>query len=145
MGVLFLLNACSGKTDHQPTKSLNPNGDSELAVLMRKMVKSLEENRVLLLENKDIAHFPFEVNELLTAASTAGSINDRAAYESFTYNFIDSVNVFYTSEANKIRHFNGTVQACISCHETFCMGPIPVMERLKFTQTELDSLSQLSK
>lgn len=143
LGILFFLCACAGKTEKQTEKSLNPNGDSELAILMRKMVKTLEENRALLLENKSIVHLPFEVNELLTATSTAGSINDRAAYESFTYNFIDSVNVFYTSDANKIRQFNGMVQACISCHETFCMGPIPVMERLKFTQTELDSLYEL--
>ncbi len=142
---LLLLASCWSNNEPAKIKPFNPNGDSELAILMRKMVKTLETNKELLRNNQPPEDFSFDVAELLTAEPTKGSINDRPAYEAFTNNFIDSVAVFYTESANKVKNYNALINACISCHETFCMGPIPVMQRLKFSNHQVDSLEQITK
>lgn len=137
--------ACWSKNEPAKIKPFNPNGDSELAILMRKMVQTLEKNRELLQQQQTPEDFPFDMEELFTAEPTKGSINDQAAYEAFARNFTDSVAIFYTEQANRFRHYNAMINSCISCHETFCMGPIPVMQRLKFSTKELDSLEQITR
>lgn len=112
--------------------SINPNGTSELAALMRRLADIAEENRRLLEENKTPAAWPDDINKLLTAQATDSDIKG-SHYDAFAGDFIAAARSFNQSLGNskesKSRH-NAVVGACVSCHEQACAGPLVRIKKL---------------
>ncbi len=102
-------------------KPLNPNGDSELAILMREMANWMDSCKVAIVEKKSPPSTPESFKMLKTAKRTDPNI-DESTYQSMAHLFETNVANFESnSDSTK---FNQVVDACVSCHKSFCQGPL---------------------
>lgn len=112
------------------TKPLNPNGDSELALLMRAMAAFTDSTKQDLLNNRSIDPKPENFKTILTAKKTDESI-DNSVFAPLASNYLARVDDFYAaSPENKKEAFNDMVNSCIGCHQNFCHGPIKRIQKL---------------
>lgn len=143
---IVLLAACQSQTKtedkgHNPESeeapaarvdSINPNGTSELAALMRQLADFAEANRQRLESNQAPAAWPDDVNKLLSAQATDAEIKG-PHYDAFAHDFIATARRFNETVANpaesRLRH-NAVVGACVSCHEQACAGPLVRIKKL---------------
>ena len=112
-------------------KPLNPNGDSELAVLMRDMNKSTASFKELIKEGKLPEKFPEEFLKIHTAKHT-DETTKTPVFDGFANNYINQLNKLYGSPKEELtNNYNAFVQACVDCHHAFCPGPIKTINKLK--------------
>lgn len=148
MLALFALSAglvqCSGnKTEEKSmakdsssscTKPVNPNGDSELALLMRNMLQSAKSMKELVKEGKMPEKFPEEFLKIHTAKPT-DSETKKASFDGFASNYINNLQTFYASPKEELtKNYNAVVNACVSCHLEHCPGPLTAINKLKIEQ-----------
>ncbi len=116
-------NADSAKQACAP-KPVNPNGDSELAILMREMANWTDSCKATIVSGRIIPAKPEKLNTLHTAKRTDETI-DVSLFNSMASLYQSKVSEFEKSNsANKTEMFNAMVGACVSCHENFCQGPL---------------------
>lgn len=136
--IVFGISACGGDAQHEAkdsvaacnANSLNPNGDSELALLMREMAAFTDSAKQDLLNGREIAAKPDHIRNILSAKKTDESI-DKAIFTPLAQNYLGRVEDFYGAKPEqKTEAFNNMVKACISCHENFCGGPIKRIQKL---------------
>ncbi len=141
----ILLVACSGDGKNASNADscktpLNPNGDSELALLMRQLsnwndsLKTKLEKRALTAEEMRL---PENVQTLLTAQRTDTTI-DKALFKSMADFYLAQAEQFSHAgmqQADQVKYFNATVRACVSCHENFCHGPIKRINKMFVAET----------
>jgi hypothetical protein len=135
---VVVLFSCNGDDEKIPadsaaackTNSLNPNGDSELALLMRELAAFTDSVKQDLLHNRTPRPKPENLSTILTAKKTDEHI-DRSIYDPFARSYIANVEFFYDSKPeDQIENYNAMVKMCISCHENFCGGPIKRIQKL---------------
>lgn len=124
-----------GKISFQDTtncaKPLNPNGDSELALLMREMMKSSESLKDAINKGNLPKEFP-EAFLKIHSAKPTDSETKKESFNVFADNYIDNLKILYGSnKSNIIQNYNAVVSACISCHTEHCPGPIKAIVKLK--------------
>jgi hypothetical protein len=133
--VLFISCANDGsktKTDTLASckKSLNPNGDSELAILMREFAAYTDSVKSDLKNNREPRPKPANLSKILTAKKTDENL-DNSVFIPFAQSYIANVENFYTVEkSERVNAYNGMVNMCITCHQHFCGGPIKRIEKL---------------
>ncbi len=116
---------CSSK------KPLNPNGDSELALLMRSMNTSTASFRELIKQGKLPEKFPEEFLKIHTAKPTDPATST-PIFEGFATSYLNGLNKLYASPKDQLTsNFNIFVQGCVDCHQQFCPGPIKTINKLK--------------
>jgi hypothetical protein len=131
--------ACSGETEKKEEKKdssgasckpLNPNGDSELALLMRKMAGWNDTLRARISRNgsltaEDLKPLP-DYRMLLTAKPTDAHL-DRETFAPLASLYLGQVDQFSASGQDvnqQVRNYNSMVKACVACHQNFCGGPL---------------------
>lgn len=113
---------------------LNPNGDSELAVLMRAMTVATEKNTALLREKKETENYNDTLNTILTAKPSDLGL-DKDIFDGFAKTYLAAIADFNNADvANKIKAHNVIVQNCKSCHEQFCRGPLKRIAKLEIVE-----------
>ena len=125
-----IISACNnGKNAKECNQPLNPNGDSELALLMRKMLVQLEKENAFILNQKVAGEYPIEFEKIFT--SKASSQNAKGDdFNEFASLYIMSLKHYYEADSlNRVNAFNNTVNSCISCHQSECPGPIKKIEK----------------
>jgi cytochrome c556 len=140
--VLFLVN-CSGEAEKKEkekakadsiascTKPVNPNGDSELAVLMREMMNSASSMREMIKQGSVPQKFPEEFLKIHTARPT-DSDTKKESFEGFANNYISNLQALYNSPKEDLpKNYNAVVNACASCHSEHCPGPLKAINKLK--------------
>ncbi len=116
------------------SKTINPNGDSELALLMRKMIQSSASLKEMVKQGKLPEQFPEEFLKIHTAKPT-NSDTKKASFDGFANNYIDNLNTLYHSPKQELtRNYNAVINSCISCHSEHCPGPIKAIKKLSITQ-----------
>ncbi|HEY4797830.1 MAG TPA: hypothetical protein VII99_02025 [Bacteroidia bacterium] len=111
-------------------KSLNPNGDSELALLMRKMASQTESLKVSLYKKENIGAYPSDYEKMLTATPTDSTLN-RTLFNGFATDYLSKVKIFYSSpDTLQIKNYNLMVNSCITCHRNFCNGPLKRIKKM---------------
>jgi cytochrome c556 len=112
-------------------KPLNPNGDSELAMLMREMMSSASNMREMVKQGNLPDKFPEEFLKIHTAQPT-DSETKKASFEDFADNYISNLNALYNSPKEDLtKNYNAVVNACASCHSQHCPGPLKAINKLK--------------
>ena len=112
------------------TKSLNPNGDSELALLMRNMVHSSESLKELIKQGKLPDQFPEEFLKIHTAKPT-DSNTKKASFDGFASLYIGNMQtLFKSSKEDLTANYNAVISACVSCHTEHCPGPLKKIRQL---------------
>jgi hypothetical protein len=109
---------------------LNPNGDSELAVVMRTMMESGKTMKAEIEANKPIAKYPEEIKSITTAKETDGMIDDRNVFNGLANYYLATLDSVYLPAADTKKQFNHMVKTCVDCHENYCHGPIPAIKKL---------------
>lgn len=109
----------------------NPNGDSELALLMRKMFEDGEDIKALITNNEGniTEEYIQELERIHTATPTDADVKT-PEFEAYTKLMIEEANVLFGSDSNRVQGFNNLVNRCINCHQSFCPGPIKRIKKL---------------
>ena len=113
-----------------PDSIVNPNGDSELALVMREIHfeanivgRALESGQdVDLSKLKDLS------KRMSTSVPTDSNVLDEVYY-SFTTTLESHVKQI--EEDSAIVEFNSVVETCVACHKNTCPGPIEKIQKLK--------------
>ncbi len=132
--------ACSNpaKSDQEESCStvkisaINPNGDSELALLMRQLHVTTDSLKQLIV-NKE-GNISNEFIAELERAHQAIPTDPKVKTPEFTaYNdliIIQAKAVQAATDENKIKEYNQLINSCINCHLRFCPGPIEKIKKL---------------
>ncbi len=145
--VIIVLTACdSGETNEGKGKkppnitiiSSNPNGSSELALLMKELYMDMRSmrNDVLagqLVMNPDILG---KIKKLPTATPTEEDMKP-PAFDAFSNVLLDAASKLEKAESSdQIAAYNLTLDRCLACHDQSCPGPIGKIEKLKILLKE---------
>jgi len=115
--------------EKEQVQALNPNGDSELALLMRKMETDLQEMKVQLRNGKSLGNIQ-DYSALLTAQPTQESLK-KPNFESFAKSFIGAAKALKAAEKDQQKAaYERLVETCYACHDDGCRGPLPRIEKL---------------
>lgn len=128
---LAFLHSCTldNRVEDQPAKTdhsvqLNPNGDSELAKLMREMAVFMESTKERLLKNDSLLKFPDTFSQIHTAQRTPG-MADENTMRLMGSTYLTSLQELYKAKpGDRKEHYSAAVHACITCHESVCPGPL---------------------
>ena len=135
---LFIFFGCSNNQKECIDNQINPNGDSELAIVMRHLFyNSLEIKNLIIdadtlksnkLPSELIQKFNDNLNSLHTAKPTDENLRDDGVYQAFAIAYINTSEKFTNNISHK--NFNAMVNNCIECHEKFCLGTIQKINKL---------------
>lgn len=134
----FLVWACSSEKVEpelvpamQNPSQLNPNGDSELALLMRSMTVYMETIRDSVQKEAPFPDCPTEFEALMVAKETEGMIKDRNHFNAYADQWLSDLNQVCTSTGgNRVKAYERLRSSCLNCHQSYCQGPIPKIQRL---------------
>lgn len=118
-----------GAPGHLIESPRNPNGDSELAVLMRTMVDQLKENR-LRVKNGESARAMWSTHRTMRCAWPTNPKERNEGYDGRSQSYLATVRAF--DEAPSQETYNAVVQGCIACHQVNCGGVIGFLETLRW-------------
>ena len=124
--VLWPLNGCK----NAPASPINPNGDSELALLMRAMY----EDGVAMKKRISSGGTPYpslDYNALLTAEATEPDKVATDEYRQMAASYIQIMNDMQKSDHSTAKkHYDSMVESCMNCHKAMCPGPMVKIEKL---------------
>jgi cytochrome c553 len=103
-----------------------------MAALMEQMYVENDQLKKRILDNESVGKFPAYFEKIHTAKMTDESENDDFFKDNAKL-FIDAQKLIYTDSLNTKKHFNSMVNACITCHEVKCGGPIAKIKKLRIT------------
>lgn len=132
MVFLFLMIAaassgCGPTGKGECKKPLNPNGDSELALLMRQMATATEAWKTEVKSGK--LSTTLDISTLKTATPTDGTVSGNS-FNGFADAYTASVNNFLKPDSVSVYRFNLMVDQCMNCHSNFCPGPMKRIEKM---------------
>ncbi|MCA1762538.1 MAG: hypothetical protein LC664_06060 [Flavobacteriales bacterium] len=146
--ILALVWACasSGKTDadEKPKADMNQSDASELALLMRTIHQDAKSWRAAI-ENGDLVSREIDIYQKMVESTPTKPDVKGPAFEGFAKHYqmqIDSLtaakDISLAADA-----YNNLVSSCITCHESFCPGPVKTIKKLYIS--DAGGLSQLDK
>ena len=103
---------------------------SEMALLMNDMFAFNESIKSQVISGELNNSFPIHFNKIETAELTDPT-DRNSSFESFSKEFIDKTKLLFEDHDSELKtRYNDVVNACISCHQTTCLGPIPRIKKL---------------
>ena len=103
---------------------------SEMSALMLKMYAINSENKKLILKGKSPKEFPKEFLNIHTVKLT-DSTDRNFAFKGYSDFYLKTFQQVYQVPKDSLKQqHNNTVNSCISCHKTTCIGPIPKIKKL---------------
>jgi hypothetical protein len=133
-----------GCAEEKPkNKILNPNGDSELAILMREMFEDGMVTKQSLLEGKT-PEVNVDYKAIHTSESTMPEKVASTEYMLFAKSYEASVEALHNAKpAHRAQAYHTMVDACVNCHKTVCQGPIVKINKMYFNDSERAKLAQV--
>lgn len=113
-------------------QDVNPNGSSELSLLMRKMEKQLVDARADVIKGTYKGTYPKEFDKLKTAQPTDSSTKTEN-FDIFADMYTSSVKLFVAAKTNQVQAYDNVVNSCLACHSQHCPGPVGRIRKLKIT------------
>jgi len=118
-----------GSPGHLIKSARNPNGDSELAVLMRKFVEDLRQARTSLEAGKAVAPwFPTHRKMRCSWPTSPEERNER--FDALAQAYLSRVKDF-DQGPSKVT-YNEVIQGCIACHSASCGGPLDFIDGMRW-------------
>lgn len=102
---------------------------SEMAALMEQMYVENKNVKERILKGEQVGKFPEYFLKIHSAKFTDETDND-AFFKENAALYITAQKLIYDDPVNAKQHFNDGVQACLTCHESKCGGPIPKIKKL---------------
>lgn len=134
--------ACADENERQLEKSccaeevevsaINPNGDSELALLMRQLFYDADSLKQLIVNNEGNVSDEFiaELERIHSAIPTDPEVKT-PEFKAYNDLMINEAKALQKNTENKSEAFNQFVNRCIDCHQVVCPGPIKRINKLK--------------
>lgn len=136
LSLFFLGIHCAEKTEDCAVPAttqapLNPNGDSELALLMRAMYDEAAALRTQLDQGAPLEfHLPHE--QLLTAQATEPEKAASDQYQAMANAYLHSLEQLKNAPIDERQlHYDQMVGNCMSCHQALCPGPMVRIRKLQ--------------
>lgn len=111
----------------------NPNGDSELAVLMRLFIDDLREARLLLeagaKADKPLAKL-WPTHRMMRCAWPTKPTDRDESFDGRAQGYLMTVRAF--DEVPSKDSYNAIVTSCVACHQVSCAGVIDFIESLRW-------------
>ncbi len=115
--------SCMSDAPKQAKKPLNPNGDSELALLMREMFDNGMEIKKRIAQGEKLT-LSFDPNHIFTAQATEPDKAASEAYRNFGESYIAAVEAYKNAEPENVSEaYEIMVNTCMNCHRSLCPGP----------------------
>lgn len=109
---------------------VNPNGSSELAVLMNDLFREAEIAKQKIAAGEK-HKWKVDAKKILTAAATEPEKVASAEYKAFAASYIESVKRLKNcSPAEAPERFKMMATACMNCHNALCPGPRKRIQKL---------------
>src|SRR5688572_1172424 len=125
--------------DEKP-KIINPNGDSELALLMREMHDDGMKTKQQLLEGKT-PQVKVKYEKLTSAKATEPEKVASPEYAAYATIYETAVKNFLEDRGNtQVETYTTMVDACMNCHQQICPGPMVKIKRMYLSEKEIASL-----
>ncbi|WP_445454578.1 hypothetical protein [Flavobacterium sp. 25HG05S-40] len=102
---------------------------SEMAALMEQMYVDNQRLKERIKKGEAIGEFPEHFLKIHSAQFTDESDND-SFFKEMASEYIAAQKLIYSDPKNAVKHFNDGVDACLSCHQQKCGGPIPRIKKL---------------
>ena len=118
-----------GSPGHLIPSPRNPNGDSELAVLMRRFVDDLHEARPLLEAKKPVPKL-WPAHRRMRCSWPTKPEERNARFDAMAVSYLAMVKRY--DDAPGQATYNGIIDGCIACHSQSCGGPIPFIEDMRW-------------
>ena len=131
LGLLICFTGCKDEVVKEEKEPLIMVEQSEMSLLMNEMFAFNESIKQQIKDGKLNNDFPEHFNKIHTAVLTDSTVRDEA-FKKDAQLFLDAQKALFeveTTEELKL-HYNNAVNACISCHEVTCVGPIPRIKKL---------------
>lgn len=131
--VILLLTTLSCKKNQEAQnekKVLVMAETSEMGKLMIEMYAFNESIKQQIINGNLNNSYPKRFDSIHSAVLTNPTVRD-SSFESFSKQFIEAqIQVFESPQEELTINYNNAVQACISCHNVKCVGPIPRIKKL---------------
>lgn len=133
---IVITNSCSNNETSQHQKSeqhklqtsnknqiLDPHQPKPMALMMRQMAENADSMKAKIMrgEKVDSLHYPFIRFYLVQA--TDESVKEPQFYEN-AKNYQTAHQAIFTHPNEQKKYYNLMINACISCHENYCSGPL---------------------
>lgn len=103
---------------------------SEMALLMNEMYAFNESIKQQITDGTLSTSYPEKFDNIHSAVLTNPSARD-LNFESFSKLFLEAQKeLFESPQEELITRYNKAINACISCHNVKCVGPIPRIKKL---------------
>ena len=126
------LASCGPREECKKQKPLNPNGDSELALLMRDMFEESDSLKHLVLDGQPLTGLK-KYQDIHSAIPTDPTVTG-PVFEAFAEAYISSIKELETADSSSVYRFNHMVDQCMNCHTEFCPGPKKRIKKLYLQQ-----------
>ena len=126
--VIMICIGCEQKPKTKTNRPINPNGDSELALLMRNMFSESDSLKQLVIAGKSLSGLQ-RFEEIHTAIATDPTVRG-PVFDAFSDVYIDAIRRLESSDSASVMKFNNMVTQCMNCHSEFCPGPRKKIKQL---------------
>lgn len=103
---------------------------SEMALLMEQMYVDNQRLKERIEKGEAVGEFPSHFAKIHEAIMTDPTENDQF-FKDNAQLFLAAQELIYKDPENAKEHYSNAIQACISCHEVKCSGPIPRIKKLQ--------------
>ena len=122
--ITFSIFACSQNT----SEKAEMYEYSELASLMREMVAFSEEAKAKLIKGDSITSIPASIWGLKEAKGTRDE-HLESTFQSLTDPYLNALKGIERGDS-QLYFYNQSIDACKSCHSSYCGGPLVVINKL---------------
>ncbi len=110
---------------------LNPNGDSELALLMRAIYDEAALVKSQIANEESIA-FTLDHKMMLTVEASIAIQAASPEYHAYTTAYLQAIkNLQAANLDERLELYDNMVNICLSCHQKFCPGPMGRIKKLQ--------------
>jgi cytochrome c556 len=141
IGASFFLSCTSGENEQSKTDAavkkeiVNPNGDSELALLMRQMFDESMVAKNLILDGQPAPDFSDQFVTIHTAQETDSTVRT-VEFRALSEVFLTQVRRLEEAPAEeRVAAHNNMVASCLACHRVYCPGPMVKIKKLKIAES----------
>lgn len=126
-----------GSPGHLIPSELNPNGASELAVLMRRFLGDLRQAGAAVAEGRPLPSGLSRRHAAMRCAWPTDPSDRGPTFDASAVVYLSVLRSFEASAApERRRAFDAVLDACRACHEARCPGPIEAIEGLRLRPAE---------
>ena len=127
---LVLLGCKKSQEEPEEKQALIMAERSEMALLMNEMYAFNESIKQQIIDGTLSTCYPEKFDNIHSAVLTNPSARD-LNFESFSKLFLEAQKeLFESPQEELITRYNKAINACISCHNVKCIGPIPRIKKL---------------